>query len=151
MLNMDKISVAIFGQPNTAQQIIERFETYLDIEPIVSTHDPQILLDTLTQQDIEIVLLEMISNRTEIAGLINHILAHHARAKCIVLAHTLNSLHIQQAVQSGVMGYFLIEPEIKNLIYPVRLAHSGKFTCSREIVCLMLHSHKADTVTYPLG
>jgi DNA-binding NarL/FixJ family response regulator len=137
---MNKLRIAIFGQPSTITQISARIRPHKDLELSLTTGDVAVLYGPEAQSGLEVVLLEMIPQCTQTVEFIRYIQSRQSATKCLVLAHQLDISHVRQTLMAGAMGYLLLEPDLDNMVSCIRLVNSGKFICSSSVTSLLTAS-----------
>lgn len=152
---MKKIKIAIADDhPIVVEGISNLLNKHSHIEVIATYETGSALLDGLSQQLPDILLLDMLFPDTTGNQLIRQISKLYPQLPVLVITSSDNVIDIKDMMQHGCSGYLLKSAALPVLVEAIETVHNGKQflepVIKEQLLQLYLSSTRPKTVTYKL-
>ena len=113
-------------------------KVYDDLELVAEASNGKKAIELCNQVSPDVILMDLMMPEMDGATAIRHIRQQYPKTQIIALTSFKDQEIVQNALQSGAIGYLLKDVSASELARAIREAHSGRATLSPEAVQVMV-------------
>jgi two-component system, NarL family, response regulator LiaR len=113
-------------------------KVYDDLELVAEASNGETAIELCGQVSPDVILMDLMMPEMDGATTIRHIRQQYPKTQIIALTSFKDQEIVQNALQSGAIGYLLKDVSASELARAIRAAHSGRATLSPEAVQVMV-------------
>jgi two-component system, NarL family, response regulator LiaR len=113
-------------------------KVYDDLELVAEASNGKKAIELCNQVSPDVILMDLMMPEMDGATAIRHIRQQYPKTQIIALTSFKDQEIVQNALQSGAIGYLLKDVSASELARAIRAAHSGRATLSPEAVQVMV-------------